>query len=301
MNRATFRRQLEEGLNAVFGLRVERYEQEWPHLFEVEESDKAYEEDVFEMGFGAAPEKAEGGAVAYDEGRELWVSQYYHRTVALAFAITEEAEEDGLYGSLASKYAQQLAVSMVHTKEVNAANVFNNGFNAAFPGGDGQPLFSTVHPLGGGGTLANTFTSQADLSEAALESAAIAISQWTDDRGLNIAAQIRKLAIPTSLQFDAVRILHTMTRQGTADNDINAMYKLATIPDGICINHRFTDQNAFYLLTDVPDGLKHFRRVGLQRGIEGDFETGNVRYKVRERYSEGWSNWRGVFGTSGTT
>lgn len=300
ITRSSFPRQLEEGINAAFGMRYDRHPPEWSQLFTEYTSDKPWEEDVKEVGFGAAPEKAEGAPLAYDEAQESYIVRYVHRTVAMGFRITEEAEEDNLYGGIARKCGEMLAVAMLQTKEVNAANVFNNGFDSNFPGGDGQPLFSTSHPLAGGGTLANTFTAQADLSEASLEAAVIEIAQWTDDRGIPVNLQTRKLAIPTSLQFVAHRILGSEYRVKTGDNDINAMYSLGTIPDGICVIRRFTDQNAWYLLTDCPDGFKHFTRVGMQRGMEGDFETGNLRYKARERYSEFYSDWRAAYGSSGS-
>lgn len=300
MNRATFRKQLQEGLNTVFGLEYKRYEQEWRPLFEVQNSTKAYEEDVLLAGLAGAPVKAEGAPVAYDAGGEAYISRYHHETIALAFAITEEAEEDNLYGSVGQKYAKALARSMQHTKEVKGAAIFNNGFNASYPGGDGVPLFSTAHPLWGGGVQSNTFTTQADLSETSLEEALIQISKFVDERGLPIAIRAMKLALPPDLEYVAARILLSPLRVGTADNDINAMAKLGKVPGGMFKNHRFTDPSAWFLLTDCMDGLKHMVRKNIQRGIEGDFETGNMRYKARERYSFGWSDYRGVFGSSGS-
>lgn len=299
MTRAQFRKQLQEGLNAVFGMEYKRYPEEWKDIFDVENSNKAFEEDVLLVGLAGAPVKPEGGAVAYDAGGESYVARYVHETIALAFAITEEAEEDGLYGSLGAKYAKALARSLQHTKEVKGANILNNGFDAGFPGGDGVPLFSAAHPNWGGGVQANTLATPADLSEAALEQAAIDISEFDDDRGIPLAAQIKKLIIPTELQFVATRILMSPYRTNTGDNDVNALFTLGTVGDGFAVNHRLTDPDAWFLKTDVPDGLKHMLRKRVSRGIEGDFETGNMRYKARERYSFGWSDWRGAYGSPG--
>lgn len=298
MNRNQFRKQLQEGLNAIFGLEYRRYPEEWRDIFDIENSNKAFEEDLLLTGFGGAPVKPEGAAVAYDEGRESYVARYVHETIALAFAITEEAEEDGLYGSLGSKYSKALARSLQHTKEVKGADVLNNGFDSGFPGGDGQPLFSASHPMMTG-TGRNTLATPADLAEASLEQAAIDISEFTDDRGIPIAPQIKKLIIPTELQFVAARILMSPYRSNTGDNDINALHTLGTVGEGFCVNHRLTDPAAWFLKTDVPDGLKHFVRKKVSRGLEGDFETGNLRYKARERYSFGWSDWRGAYGSPG--
>lgn len=299
MNRADFRKQLQEGLNAIFGLEYRRYPEEWREIFDIETSMKAFEEDVLLAGFAGAPVKPEGEGVAYDQGAESYVARYTHETIALAFAITEEAEEDGLYGSLGAKYSKALARSLQHTKEVKGANILNNGFDTNFSGGDGVPLFSANHPQFGGGVQSNVLATPADLSEAALEQAAIDISEFDDDRGIPLAAQIRKLIIPTELQFVATRILMSPYRTNTGDNDISAIYQLGTIGEGFCVNHRLTDPDSWFLKTDVPDGLKHFVRKKVSRGIEGDFETGNLRYKARERYSYGWSNWRGAFASAG--
>jgi len=298
MNRSNFRKQLQEGLNTVFGMAYKSYPEEWRQIFEVENSSKAYEEDVLMAGLGAAPVKAEGGGVSYDEGAESYVSRYNHETIALAFSITEEAVEDGLYGNLGSKYAKALARSMQHTKEVKGANILNNAFSGS-TGGDGVVLCSTAHPLWAGGTLANTFTTQADLSEASLEEALITIHDWTDERGIPVAVDAKRLIIPTDLQFIAERILRSPYRSGTGDNDINAMKNMGFFSGGVAVNHRLTDADAWFIVTDCPDGLKHMQRVKLKRGMEGDFESGNMRYKTRERYSFGWSDWRGVFGSSG--
>jgi hypothetical protein len=301
MNRARFRKELQEGLNTVFGLEYRRYEQEWRPIFATENSQKAYEEDVLLAGLAGAPVKAEGAPVSYDQGGEAFTSRYVHETIALAFSLTEEAEEDNLYGSIGSKYSRALARSMQHTKEVKGAAVLNNGFDANFPGGDGVELYSTAHPLFGGGTQANTFSTQADLSETSLEEACIAVSKFVDERSIPIAVRVQKLIIPPDLEFVAERLLSSPYRPGTADNDVNAMKNLGKVPGGAFKNHRLTDTNAWYLLTDCPDGLKHMVRKNIQRGLEGDFETGNMRYKARERYSFGWSDYRGTFASSGNT
>lgn len=299
MNRARFRKQLQEGLNTVFGLEYRRYEQEWRPIFAVENSQKAYEEDVLLAGLAGAPVKAEGAPVTYDSGGEAFVSRYVHETIALAFSLTEEAEEDNLYGSIGSKYSKALARSMQHTKEVKGAAVLNNGFDSNFPGGDGVELFATDHPLFGGGTQANTFATQADLSETSLEEACIAISKFVDERSIPIAVRVRKMIIPTDLEFVAERLLMSPYRPGTADNDVNALKKMGKVPGGAYKNHRLTDPSAWFLITDCADGLKHMVRKNIQRGLEGDFETGNMRYKARERYSFGWSDYRGGFASSG--
>ncbi len=299
LNRADYRKQLQEGLNAVFGLEYNRYPEEWRQVFDVETSTKAYEEDLLEVGFGEAPEKPEGESVQFDDAGESWVARYYHITVALAFAITEEAEEDGLYGSIGSKMSRALARSLQHTKEIRGASVLNNGFNASFTGGDNVSLFSNAHPLYGGGTLSNILATAADLSETSLEEMLILISTWTDDRGIPLNARAIKLIIPPQLRFIATRILKSDFRPGTGDNDINAMKSLGELSADPAINHRLTDPDAWFIKTDIPDGLKHFVRKPVSRGVEGHFETGNVRYKARERYSFGWSNWRGAAGTPG--
>jgi len=300
MNRARFRKQLQEGLNTVFGLEYRRYEQEWRPIFNVESSQKAYEEDVLLAGLAGAPVKAEGAPVHYDQGGEAFVSRYVHETIALAFSLTEEAEEDNLYGSIGSKYSKALARSMQHTKEVKGAAILNNGFDSGFPGGDAVELFSTAHPLYGGGTQANTFGTQADLSETSLEEACIAISKFVDERSIPIAVRVQKMIIPTDLEFVAERLLMSPYRPGSADNDINAIKKMGKVPGGAYKNHRLTDPSAWFLITDCSDGLKHMVRKNIQRGLEGDFETGNMRYKARERYSFGWSDYRGAFGSSGS-
>lgn len=301
MNRARFRKELQEGLNTVFGLEYRRYEQEWRPIYAVETSQKAYEEDVLLAGLAGAPVKPEGAPVAYDQGGEAFVSRYVHETIALAFSLTEEAEEDNLYGSIGNKYSKALARSMQHTKEVKGAATLNNGFDANFPGGDGEPLFDTDHPLFGGGTQSNTFATQADLSETSLEEACIQISKLVDERSIPIAVRPQKLIVPPDLMFVAERLLTSEKRPGTADNDPNAIRQMNKFPGGCYKNHRLTDTNAWFIITDQPDGLKHMIRKNIQRGIEGDFETGNMRYKARERYSFGWSDYRGAFASSGNS
>ncbi len=300
MNRSDFRKQLQEGLNTVFGLEYDRHPEEWREAFDIETSNKAFEEDVLMYGLGAAPVKAEGSSISYDDGGESYVARYNHETIAMGFAITEEAEEDGLYGSIGQKMSRSLARSMQHTKEVKGAAVFNNGFSASYPGGDGVALFSTAHPLAGGGTLANTLSTPADLTEASLEELLLMISDWTDERGIPMRAQAVKLLVPTELQFDATRLLMTPYQTNTGDNNISAIFKLGSVRDGFAVNHRFTDPDAWFIKTDVPDGLKHFVRKAVSGGVEGDFETGNMRYKKRERYSFGWTDWRGAAGSSGS-
>ena len=298
LNRALFTKQLNLGLNTVFGMEYDRYPEQWRALYSTEQSMKAFEEDVQMIGFGAAPTKAEGAMINYDSGREGFVSRYVHETVALAFAITEEAEEDGLYGSLGAKYARALARSMQQTKEIKGANVFNNATGTSV-GGDGVSLLNGSHPLGGGGTASNTLATAADLSETSLETILVQISTAVDDRSIPVALSGRKLAVPPQLVFIAERILKSNLRPGTADNDINAMRNMGMIPEGVVVNQRFTDPDAYFILTDCPDGMKHFVRAPIKKAVEGDFETGNLRYKVRERYSFGFTDWRGVYGSEG--
>ena len=299
MNRSQFKKQLQDGLNTVFGMEYRRYPEQWRDILDVETSVKAYEEDVLMVGLGSAVVKDEGAGVQYDQGAEGWTARYVHDTIALAFAITEEAVEDGLYGNLGGKFAKSLARSFQHTKNVKGANILNNGFNAAFPGGDGKPLFATDHPLWIGGTLSNTFTTQADLAESSLEDALIQISQFVDDRNIPVVMQATKLIVHPFNQFNADRLLNSVLRPGTADNDLNSMRNQGMLPGGFSVNNHVTDPNAWFLKTDCPDGLKHFVRKAMQRGMEGDFETGNMRYKGRERYSNGWTNYRGAFASSG--
>ena len=298
LNRALFTKQLNLGLNTVFGMEYDRYPEQWRSLYSTEQSMKAFEEDVQMIGFGAAPTKAEGAMINYDSGREGFVSRYVHETVALAFAITEEAEEDGLYGSLGAKYARALARSMQQTKEIKGANIFNTATTTSL-GGDGQALLDPLHPLGGGGTASNILGTPADLSETSLETLLVQISQAVDDRSIPIALSGRKLAVPPGLIFIAERIIKSNLRPGTADNDINAMRNMGMIPEGVVVNQRCTLPDQYFLLTDCPDGMKHFVRAPIKKAVEGDFETGNLRYKCRERYSFGFTDWRGVYGSEG--
>lgn len=299
MNRAAFKRQLQVGLNTVFGLEYRRYPEQWREFLDLDTSSKAYEEDVLLVGLGPAAVKPEGTGVTYDAGGESWVQRYVHETIALAFAITEEAVEDGQYGNIGQKYSRALARSMQHTKEVKAANLLNNGFSTSFPIGDAAALFSTAHPLWGGGNGANTPSTQADLSEASLEDALIAISNFVDDRGIPVACTATKLIVPPNLKFVAQRLLFSDFRPGSADNDVNALKSMGMLPGGFAVNQRLIDTNAWFLKTDVMDGMKMVQRTKIQRGVEGDFETGNMRYKARERYSIGATDWRSGYGSQG--
>jgi hypothetical protein len=300
ISRAQLLKELLPGLNALFGLEYSRYGEEHKEIYEVETSERSFEEETKLSGFSAAPVKAEGQAIAYDNAQEAFTARYNHETIALGFSITEEAIEDNLYDSLSARYTKGLARAMSYTKQVKAASVLNNGFSAAYPGGDGVALFSTAHPLVNGETNSNRPATQADLNETSLENAVIQIAAWTDERGLLIAARPRKLVIPPALQFVATRLLETELRVGTNNNDVNAIKNNGSIPEGYCINHFLTDTNAWFLTTDVPNGLKHFVRTPLANSMDGDFDTGNVRYKARERYSFGWSDPLGVFGSSGS-
>lgn len=299
ISRAQIFKELLPGLNKLFGLEYSRYGEEHAEIFTTETSDRSFEEELKLSGFGAAPTKLEGQTIQYDTAQESYVSRYTHETVAMGFAITEEAIEDNLYDQLSARYTKALARAMAYTKQIKAASVLNNGFNSAFKGGDGVELFSTAHPLVGGGTNANEPAVAADLNETALENAVIDIAAWTDDRGLLIAARPMKLVIPPALQFEATRILETAQRVGTADNDINALKNNGSIPQGYRVNHYLTDPDAWFLTTDVPNGLKHFQRVALKTGMDTDFDTGNARYKARERYSFGWSDPLGMYGSPG--
>lgn len=301
ISRAQLLKELLPGLNALFGLEYAQYGDEHKEIYEVETSERSFEEETKLSGFSAAPVKAEGNAIAYDNAQEAWTARYNHETIALGFAITEEAVEDNLYDSLSKRYTKGLARAMAYTKQVKGASTLNNGFNAAYSGGDAVALYSTAHPLVSGGTNSNTFTTQADLNETALEAAVIQIAGWTDERGLLLAAKPRKLICPPGLMFVAKRLLDTELRVGTTDNDINALKAMGSIPEGYKVNHFLTDVNAWFLLTDVPNGLKHFVRVPLANSMDGDFDTGNVRYKSRERYSFGWSDPLGTFGSAGST
>ena len=299
INRAQLVQELEPGLNALFGLEYSRYENEHTEIFDTENSDRAFEEEVMLSGFGEAPVKGEGSAVTYDYAQETYTARYSHETVALAFALTEEAIEDNLYDSISARYTKALARSMSQTKQVKAANVLNNGFSTSFPGGDGKPLMTTDHPTLTAGDQNNEPSTAADLNETSLENAMIEIAAFKDERGLKTNVQARKLIVPPALQFVADRLLNTPNRVGTSDNDINALKNMSMLPGGYTVNHFLTDTDAFFIKTDAPNGLKHFVRSPMSTGMEGDFETGNMRYKARERYSFGYSNWRAVFGSQG--
>jgi hypothetical protein len=299
ISRAQLLKELLPGLNALFGLEYARYGEEHKEIYETETSERSFEEETKLSGFSAAPVKAEGAAIAYDNAQEAFTARYNHETIALGFSITEEAIEDNLYDSLSARYTKGLARAMSYTKQVKGASVLNNGFSAAYPGGDGVSLFSAAHPLVNGDTNSNRPATAADLNETSLENAVIQIAAWTDERGLLIAAKPKKLIIPPALQFVATRLLETSLRVGTTDNDINAIKNNGSIPDGYTINHFLTDTNAWFLTTDVPNGLKHFVRTPLANSMDGDFDTGNVRYKARERYSFGWSDPLGVYGSPG--
>ena len=301
ISRAQLLKELLPGLNALFGLEYKTYGEEHKEIYEIESSERSFEEETKLSGFSAAPVKNEGQAIAYDNAQEAWTARYNHETIALGFSLTEEAIEDNLYDSLSKRYTKALARAMAYTKQVKAASLLNNGFNTAYTGGDGQALFSTAHPLVSGGTNNNTFTTQADLNETSLEAAVIQIAGWTDERGLLIAAKPRKLVVPPGLMFVAKRLLETELRVGTTDNDINALKAMGSVAEGFTVNHFLTDSNAWFLKTDVPNGLKMFQRTPLSNSMDGDFDTGNVRYKSRERYSFGWSDPLGMFGSSGST
>jgi hypothetical protein len=299
ISRAQLLKELLPGLNALFGLEYARYGEEHKEIYETETSERSFEEETKLSGFTAAPVKNEGSAIRYDNGQEAWTARYNHETIAMGFSLTEEAIEDNLYDSLSSRYTKALARSMAYTKQVKAAAVINNGFSTSYPGGDGVPLFSASHPLVSGGTNSNIATTPADLNETSLENAVIQIAAWTDERSLLIAARPRKLIVPPALQFVATRLLETELRVGTNDNDINALKSNGSIPEGYTINHFLTDTNGWYLTTDVPNGMKHFVRMPLSNSMDGDFDTGNVRYKSRERYSFGWSDPLGMYGSAG--
>ena len=299
ISRAQLAKELEPGLNALFGMEYARYENEHAEIFETESSDRAFEEEVLIVGFGNARDKSEGQGVAYDQASEGFTARYTHETVALAFALTEESVEDNLYDRLGARYTKALARSMAHTKQVKAANVLNNAFSSSFTGGDGKSLVATDHPLAGGGTFSNRPSAFADLNETSLENALISISTFVDDRNMILALQGTKLIVPPQLQFVADRLLETPGRVETADNDINAIRNMGLLPQGYAVNHFLTDTDAFFVLTDCPDGFKHFERSPIATSMEGDFNTGNVRYKARERYSFGFSNPRAVFASQG--
>jgi hypothetical protein len=299
ISRAQLLKELLPGLNALFGLEYARYGEEHKEIYETETSERSFEEETKLSGFSAAPVKNEGSAIRYDNAQEAWTARYNHETIALGFSLTEEAIEDNLYDSLSARYTKALARAMSYTKQVKAANVLNNGFSNAYTGGDGVSLFNTAHPLVSGGTNGNTPSTAADLNETSLENAVIQIAAWTDERGLLIAAKPKKLIVPPALQFVATRLLETELRVGTTDNDVNALKNNGSIPEGYTINHFLTDNNGWYLTTDVPNGMKHFVRSPLANSMDGDFDTGNVRYKSRERYSFGWSDPLGMYGSPG--
>jgi Mu-like prophage major head subunit gpT len=301
ISRAQLLKELLPGLNALFGLEYATYGQQHKEIYETESSERSFEEETKLSGFSAAPVKNEGSAIRYDNAQEAFTARYNHETIALGFSLTEEAIEDNLYDSLSARYTKALARAMAYTKQVKAAAVLNNGFtnSAAYYGGDGVPLFSASHPLVSGGTNSNIPTTPADLNETSLEAAVIQIAAWTDERGLLIAAKPCKLVVPPSLQFVATRLLETELRVGTTDNDINAIKNNGSVSEGYTVNNFLTDTNAWFLTTDVPNGMKHFVRTPLSNSMDGDFDTGNVRYKSRERYSFGWSDPLGMYGSAG--
>lgn len=301
ISRSQLLKELLPGLNALYGLEYKRYGEEHKDIYEIENSDRSFEEEVKLSGFGSAPVKAEGSALLFDSAQEAYVSRYTHETIALGFSITEEAVEDNLYDSLSSRYTKALARAMAYTKQVKGAATLNNGFSLSYLGGDGKPLMSTTHPLVSGGTNSNRPAVGTDLNETSLEAAVIQIAAWTDERGLLIAAKPRKLIVPPSLQFVATRFLETELQVDTGNNTINAIKNNGSIPEGYAINHWLTDTNAWFLLTDVPNGLKMFVRAPMATKMSGDFDTGNVKYSARERYSMGWSDSLGIYGSPGST
>jgi len=299
ISRAQLLKELLPGLNALFGVEYATYGEQHKEIYETETSERSFEEETKLSGFSAAPVKNEGSAIAYDNAQEAWTARYNHETIALGFSLTEEAIEDNLYDSLSARYTKALARGMAYTKQIKSASVLNNGFSSSYVGGDGVALFSASHPLVSGGTNSNIPSTAADLNETSLENAVIQIAQWTDERGLLIAAKPKKLIIPVQLQFVATRLLETELRVGTTDNDINALKNNGSIPGGYTVNNYLTDTNAWFLTTDVPNGMKHFVRSPLSNSMDGDFDTGNVRYKSRERYSFGWSDPLGMWGSAG--
>jgi hypothetical protein len=300
ISRAQLLKELLPGLNALFGLEYERYGEKYKEIFETESSDRSFEEEQKLSGFGAAAVKNEGSGITYDNAQEAWSTRYTHETIALGFSLTEEAIEDNLYDSLSARYTKALARAMAYTKEVKGAAVLNNAFNSNYTGGDGKSLCNSAHPLVYGSTISNVPATPADLNETSLENAVIQIALWTDERGLLIAAKPKKLVLPPALQFVATRLLETELRVGTTDNDVNALKNNGSIPGGYTVNPWLTDTNAWFLLTDVPNGLKHFVRTPLATSMDSDFDTGNSRYKARERYSFGFSDPLGVFGSAGS-
>ena len=301
ISRAQLLKELLPGLNALFGLEYAKYGEEAAEIFETESSDRSFEEETKLSGFGAAPVKNEGAAIAYDNAQEAWTARYNHETISMGFSVTEEAIEDNLYDSLSARYTKALARGMAYTKQVKGAAILNNAFDSGYTYGDGLELCSTAHPLVSGGTNSNEPATAADVNETSLEAAVIQVAGWTDERGLLIAAKPRKLVVPADLQFVATRLLETELRVNTADNDINALKSNGSIPEGYTVNHYLTDTNAWFLLTDVPNGLKHFVRTPMQTSMDADFDTGNSRYKARERYSFGVSDPLGIFGSPGAS
>ena len=301
ISRAQLAKELEPGLNALFGLEYNRYENEAAEIFDTESSERAFEEEVMLSGFGAAPVKSEGGAVSFDDAQEAYTARYNNETIALAFSITEEAIEDNLYDRLASRYTKALARSMAHTKQVKGATILNDAFTATITGGDGVSLVNTAHPLVTGSTFANRPTTAADLNETSLENALIDIGGYVDERGLKVSVQGTKLIVPSNLQFVADRLLESTLRPGTADNDVNAMRNMGMLPQGYTVNHFLNDANAWFVKTDAPRGFIHFERLSMSTKMEGDFDTGNGRFKARERYSYGYSDPRCVYGSPGTS
>ena len=299
ISRQQLAKELEPGLNALFGLEYKNYENQHAEIFDTENSDRAFEEEVMLGGFGTASVKAEGSAVAFDNANESFTARYTHETIALAFAITEEAVEDNLYDSIAKRYTKALARSMANTKQIKAANGLNNGFSSSYVGGDGVELFSSAHVSLSSSTNRNELSTASDLSETSLEQALIDIAAYKDERGLKVAARGMKLIIPSALQFTAERLMKSAQRVGTADNDINALKSMGMVPQGYTVNNFLTDTDAWFIKTDVPNGMKHMVRAPIKTAMEGDFDTGNMRYKARERYSFGWSDWRGIFGSEG--
>ena len=299
ISRAQLAKELEPGLNALFGLEYARYDDEASEIYDTESSERAFEEEVMLSGFGSAPTKSEGTAVSFDDAQEAYTARYTMETIALAFSITEEAIEDNLYDRLAGRYTKALARSMSQTKQVKAASVLNNAFDSSYTGGDGLELCSTAHTLVSGNTFRNELSTAADLNETSLEQALIDIAAFVDERGLKVAVKGQKLIVPKELQFTTDRLLESTLRPGSADNDVNAVRNMGMIPQGYAVNHFLTDTDAWFIMTDAPNGLKGFNRTAVRTSMEGDFDTGNVRYKARERYAFGWSDPRGIFGSPG--
>ena len=299
ISRSQLAKELEPGLNALFGLEYDKYDKEHLDIFDVESSDRAFEEEVMLAGFGNAETKPEGGGVNYDTAQEAWTARYNHDTIALAFSITEEAVEDNLYDKLAGRYVKALARSMNNAKQIKAANVLNNGFSSSYTGGDGKELLATDHPTVSGGDMRNELSTAADLNETSLEQALVDLADIIDERGLKVAVKATKMIVPSELVFVAERLLQSQLRTGTGDNDVNAVRSSGMVPGGYVVNHYLTDSDAWFLKTDAPNGLKVFERSPMKTSMEGDFDTGNMRYKARERYSFGWSDPRGIFGSPG--